>query len=255
MDLANLKLEKDGVFYFSEEPKDIKPSHDFDSGDQSKWSYWRKENYAFFKAELEKLPKNKIIADFGAGQSDFRILTSQFNLCAVDFYPYPGINVVCDLTKQLPFLDSSVDVLMMSNLLEHISEPNLFFGECRRVLKPGGALLGTVPFMIAIHQRPYDFYRYTDINLEYLLKKHNFKDVSVKPVLATYIFLFNALTSFFVSAIRRRNLFLRALWLITRMSFKIFESVLKKYPSDPITPLGYLFKTYKGEGDKSFSNK
>jgi len=241
--------EQGGVFYFGASPKEIKPSKDENAQDQSRWSYWRKKNYEFFKEELGNLPKNSVLVDLGAGQSDFLDLTSKFNLCAVDFYPYLGINVVCDLTKPLPFGDNSVDILMLSNLIEHIPEPNLLFVECRRILKPGGVALGTVPFMINIHQRPYDFYRYTEMNLDYLFKKHNFENISIKPVLATYIVFFNALTSFFVGAIRGAkfpgNLILRILWKLTRIKFKILTPVFKRFSSDPDMPLGYLFKAQK----------
>ena len=238
--------EKNGVFYFGEIPSGIKPSRDENPQNQNEWSYWRKSNYEFFKKELSRLSKELVLLDVGAGQSDFTDITSQFKLCAVDFYPYPGVTVVCDFTKELPLADASADILMLSNVLEHVPEPNTLLEECRRVLKPGGIMLGSVPFMIQIHQRPYDFFRYTEMNLEYILKKHNFKDSVIQPVLATRVYLFNAATSFFVHAIRTsqslERIFLRILWIVVRGALKTFDGIFKRYDSDPNTPLGYLLK-------------
>jgi len=39
-----------------------------------------------------------------------------------------------------PVLDSSVDICVCDYVLEHIQNPQAFFTECKRVLKPGGYL-------------------------------------------------------------------------------------------------------------------
>jgi SAM-dependent methyltransferase len=49
--------------------------------------------------------------------------------------------------QQMPFADASVDVVVASEVLEHLDEPTREGGlrEIRRVLRPGGWFLGTVP--------------------------------------------------------------------------------------------------------------
>jgi len=248
----NFIKEENGIIFYIDVVEDIKSSKDVIPTDKNNWSYWRKENYSFLKKELNDFSDDKVIIDLGAGQSDFQELFERFEKYSVDFYPYKGIDVVCDLTKDLPFKDSSVDILIMSNLLEHISEPNNLLNECSRILK--GVILGTVPFLIDIHQRPYDFYRYTDINLKYLLKKHNFRNVNVKPVLMLYILLYNTTTNFFVNLIQKTEFsknkyiqklhtyFLRALWKMIRIGFYILSPLFQKCHNDINVPLGYLFK-------------
>ena len=239
--------EKNGVFYFHHPPADMAPSRDQNPADKSTWSYWRKQNYLFFEKELSALPKNSVLVDLGAGQSDFAELTSVFNLCAVDLYPYLGVNIVCDFQNGIPLKDASADVVMLSNVLEHVPEPNTLLQECHRILKPGGILLGAVPFMIQIHQRPYDFYRYTHMNLEYMLHEHAFKNASVIPVSNLYALLFNVTTSFFMAVIRKAKyaLLYRIVWKIARIKFALFRRFFEKRSSDADSPLGYLFKAYK----------
>lgn len=45
----------------------------------------------------------------------------------------------------LPFADSSLDVLIASEVVEHLPEPQRVFNELSRVLAPGGLLLVTMP--------------------------------------------------------------------------------------------------------------
>ncbi|MFH1502357.1 MAG: class I SAM-dependent methyltransferase [Candidatus Eisenbacteria bacterium] len=57
-----------------------------------------------------------------------------------------GIRTVLhDLSSRLPFGDSEFDVVVLSEVLEHLPYPELTLGEIRRVLRDGGTLVGSVP--------------------------------------------------------------------------------------------------------------
>ena len=70
----------------------------------------------------------------------------------VDFF-YDGVT--------LPFHDQSYSVIFSSQVLEHSFKPEQLLSECRRVLKPGGTLLLTIPFMWPEHEQPWDSQRFT----------------------------------------------------------------------------------------------
>lgn len=249
--------EKNGVIYFSVPPGDIKPSKDGNPQDQSKWSYWRKSNYDFFVEELNKSPHEKILADVGAGQLEFKEITGKFRVCNVDFYSYPGIDVVCDFGAGLPFRDESVDIILLSNVLEHIPEPQKLLEECFRVLKKNGYVLGSVPFLIPIHQKPYDFFRYTDVNLKYIFNKSGFTSVSIKPVLMMHVLLFGMSAHFFTDLINKTKFsdnkflqfvskyFLKIIWKIVRTGFFVLGPLFGKSLQNPDFPHGYLFRAAK----------
>jgi SAM-dependent methyltransferase len=132
------------------------------------WSNLRKNTYTFFKEHLSR--ESGTLLDLGAGLQQFKELTSAFKTTAVDKDPYPGIDVIADITQPLPFPDESFSVALLSHTLEHVSEPYELLRECQRVLKPGGLLILAVPFMVLEHQGPYDFYRYTQHGLRHLLR-------------------------------------------------------------------------------------
>jgi ubiquinone/menaquinone biosynthesis C-methylase UbiE len=61
----------------------------------------------------------------------------------------------------IPFADSSFDFVLCSEVLEHVPDPRRAIGEIARVLRPGGRLVLTVPFLYPIHEEPWDFWRFT----------------------------------------------------------------------------------------------
>jgi SAM-dependent methyltransferase len=50
-----------------------------------------------------------------------------------------------DAEQTLPFDDASFDVVVAGELLEHVRDPAALVAETRRMLKPGGTLVGSVP--------------------------------------------------------------------------------------------------------------
>lgn len=47
--------------------------------------------------------------------------------------------------QHLPFRDASLDVILMLEMIYYVADQDAAFAECRRVLKPGGALMVCVP--------------------------------------------------------------------------------------------------------------
>jgi SAM-dependent methyltransferase len=53
--------------------------------------------------------------------------------------------VQANVEEPLPFGDASFDAVVAGELLEHLQLPDALVAEIRRVLRPGGALVGSVP--------------------------------------------------------------------------------------------------------------
>lgn len=75
--------------------------------------------------------------------------------------------------------DSSFDVALSTEVLEHIPAPADFLSRASRCLKPGGRLILTVPFAARWHFIPYDYWRYTPSSLNLLLQAAGFDQVRV----------------------------------------------------------------------------
>jgi SAM-dependent methyltransferase len=65
---------------------------------------------------------------------------------ALELYPSKNhVAVVADAFR-LPFRAGSFDVVLASEIIEHVPDPERFVGELLRVLQPGGSLIVTTPY-------------------------------------------------------------------------------------------------------------
>jgi SAM-dependent methyltransferase len=85
------------------------------------------------------------------------------------------LDLVCDLTKRLPFPDREFDTIILSDVLEHIPEPELLWREMGRVLAAGGRIIMNVPFFYWLHENPHDYYRYTEFALRRFVENAGMK--------------------------------------------------------------------------------
>lgn len=81
----------------------------------------------------------------------------------------------------LPIRDGCMDGVMLFEVLEHVPDPQTVLAEIARVLRPGGILLLSVPFMYPIHNSPFDFHRFTRHGLERALTNHGLIAEAIQP--------------------------------------------------------------------------
>jgi len=127
------------------------------------------------------LPDFNSVLIVGAGHDPYRFLfPNAKQYIRLDIQPIPGITDVVGDALALPFEAGHFDCIFASEVLEHLSDPFLFAREVTRVLKPGGSVILTVPFLFHKHDDPHDFWRPTDQGLTELFK--HFSKVAVEPL-------------------------------------------------------------------------
>jgi SAM-dependent methyltransferase len=140
---------------------------------------------AFYQEYIAKYATGKLV-DLGCGNVPFYDLYKDLvsdNVC-VDWpnsaHKNQYLDFECDLNKHFPFADAEFDTIIISEVLEHISNPELIWSEMARILKPRGRILLSVPFFYKIHEAPYDFYRYTEFALKNFASKNNLRVLELK---------------------------------------------------------------------------
>jgi len=88
----------------------------------------------------------------------------------------------CDLSRPLPFGDAQFDTIVLSDVLEHIADPQALCREMARILAPGGRLLMNTPFYYWLHEVPHDYYRYTEFALRDLLARSGLEVLHLEPL-------------------------------------------------------------------------
>lgn len=71
-------------------------------------------------------------------------------------------DLVLDVANMRGIKSKSIDVVNAMELFEHVEKIDKGLDECYRVLKRGGRLMISVPFLYPIHADPYDFQRWTE---------------------------------------------------------------------------------------------
>lgn len=87
---------------------------------------------------------------------------------AVDNDPARRPDMIADLETLEPIPNDTVDAVFCLEVLEHVRRPEAAAAAIRRVLRPGGLLVGSTPFLLGIHDSPRDYYRYTSHGLRHL---------------------------------------------------------------------------------------
>ncbi len=121
-----------------------------DPGDQQCTSYDARS--------IEIITRNKggLVLDFGSG------VRRQFydHVVSIDILDSFTIDIA-NMEKFLPFASNSFDAAISLSVLEHLRDPFHWVKEIIRVLKPGGELYFTVPFLAPFHGYPDHYYNMT----------------------------------------------------------------------------------------------
>lgn len=126
----------------------------------------------WIEKKLSQIPKGLSILDAGAGEQKWKSTCEHLKYVSQDFCQYEGsgngkglqtsewntdmIDIVSDITD-IPVEDDSFDVILCSEVLEHIPHPEMAIREFSRILKKGGQLILTAPFASLTHFAPFYF--------------------------------------------------------------------------------------------------
>ncbi len=118
----------------------------------------------FFYQNIEAIPAAGLVLDIGGTKKSkrggFDIAKYDLRVYAVNISDAKGVDVIADGAR-LPFTSSCADAVICAEMLEHVPNPAAVIAEAGRVLKKGGLLLATAPFLYWIHADPSDYGRYT----------------------------------------------------------------------------------------------
>lgn len=157
--------------------------------------YWHlralREAVDQFVARHEARLHGAKIIDFGSSNGPYvQLLESKgATVTLADIQPdRPEILPIDLQTGRVPVEDSSVDIVLSTQVLEHVPEVHQYLTEAHRMLKPDGVMFLTTHGTWYLHRLPTDMRRWTMDGLKYDIEKAGFVVDSVEPkigILAT----------------------------------------------------------------------
>jgi SAM-dependent methyltransferase len=142
--------------------------------------------YVIRRALLRKVMQyahelNGRLLDFGCGAKPYqKLFTNVTSYTGLDYdgeghsHEKEDIDVFYDGIT-IPFEAATFDAVFSSEVFEHIFNLEAILPEINRVMKPGGKILITCPFVWPEHEVPVDYARYTRFALRSLLEKNGFQ--------------------------------------------------------------------------------
>jgi|SRR6185312_482324 len=119
---------------------------------------------------LKKYATEKKTLDIGSGGSSYQRFFP--NRLTVDIDPARKPEVVADAAS-MPFKDEEFEVVLCTEMLEHVKDPLQVEREIRRVTKAGGMLILSTRFVFPLHDTPHDYWRFTKYGLREIFKEWN----------------------------------------------------------------------------------
>jgi len=126
-----------------------------------------------------------ILLDIGSCSAPYKRYFDKFKLhyLCMDIIANPEykIDIIADICHT-SVKESSVILVTLFQVLEHLHSPKEALKECYRILKPQGFLIITAPQYWHIHRWPGDYYRYTDEGIRYLCQEAGFQVYKIWPM-------------------------------------------------------------------------
>jgi SAM-dependent methyltransferase len=133
--------------------------------------------------ELEVGPGDRVL-DYGCADVPYRrFFPAAVEYLAADLPGNPHATVLLLADGTLPLEDASVDAVLSTQVLEHVTDPARYLAECLRVLRPGGRMLLSTHGLMVYHPDPDDYWRWTGAGLRRALREAGFEVLRLEGIM------------------------------------------------------------------------
>ena len=188
--------------------------------------------------ESSKYAKGKLL-DVGCGDKPY------YQIFSKKVASYVGLDLhggdIVGSALELPFKNNSFDTVLSTQVIEHITEPQIMIKEVYRVLRKNGCLILTAPLFWCLHEEPNDYFRFTKYSLSKLFKDNKFEIIYIKER-GNWFITIGQMTSLLLESSFNR-VFLKYPKRIMQMiiQYLFFNlSKVNRFNKNKQAPLGYI---------------
>lgn len=125
-----------------------------------------------------------VVLDYGCADRPYRNeLPAGSEYVGADLPGNSEANVQLLEDGTVPLPDGEFDLVLSTQVLEHVKDPLRYLDECHRLLKPGGSLVLSTHGVMYYHRDPEDYWRWTPAGLRKILSERDFEVMEMRGVL------------------------------------------------------------------------
>ncbi|MBS1525889.1 MAG: class I SAM-dependent methyltransferase [Bacteroidetes bacterium] len=127
--------------------------------------------------EITSNEKNLSLIDFGCGDMPYRSVIEPMvgKYIGVDLEMNPKADYHIDFDSKTTLPDNFVDIILSTQVLEHVDSPSGYLAEAFRLLKPGGHIILSTHGYWFYHPTPNDYWRWTSAGLRKTIEAEGFQ--------------------------------------------------------------------------------
>jgi SAM-dependent methyltransferase len=133
----------------------------------------------------DSLPAGDCLLDYGCGNKPYMSLFQEKfpRYMGADLAGNSDADLIIDSQGKVNASDEIFDCVLSSQVLEHVTDPQTYLNEARRLLRPGGSLIVSTHGIWPYHPDPTDFWRWTGDGLQAEIRKAGFDIMNIQGVM------------------------------------------------------------------------
>jgi len=168
--------------------------------------------------------------DIGCGNDRYGKLFPNRTTLDIEARPGVKVDIIADAHDLSQIEDNAFEVVLCTEVLEHLHTPSQAIAEFHRVLKPGGMLLLSTRFIFPIHDAPGDYYRFTKYGLQHLLKDFDIEELQAEATTGETLAVLYQRIGFQCDTLWFRPC--KVVWFLKAKCMQIFSWILTKEYGD-----------------------
>jgi len=132
--------------------------------------------------------KKAILLDYGSGTAPYKELLINHieKYIGIDISANDGADIVIAENEPIPLPNNSIDIVLSTQVLEHVKDVPFYLKEAYRVLKRDGIIIISTHGIWPYHPYPHDYNRWTRPGLINILQSNGYKILQIDSIIGPF---------------------------------------------------------------------